>query len=163
MFGNDAVAFETTRAALLKMPRVTETMQWGGLLVYWVLDKAVGGKIFAILDPAFGEQTRKDALPIAFAAGPQRAPELLEVDGVRPAPHLARAHWVALADWAVLPQRDLHAELHAAHAYVFGRMPPRIQRIADLPARDFRELLRERPADTAAKGVPRKKPKSRLP
>lgn len=146
MFRNGASQFEVTRAMLLKIPRATETMQWGGLLVYWVLDRAVGGKIFAILNP---EPTEKH-LPIAFAAGPQRAPELLEVDGVRPAPHFARAHWVALADWDVMPQRELHAELLAAHAYVTNRLPPRMQRLYDLSAKDYRSLVRERRAAAKA-------------
>lgn len=123
----------------LKIPRVAETMQWRGLLVYWVLDKAVGGKIFAILNPEPG-----DTSPVAFAAGPRRAPELLEIDGMRPAPHFARAHWVALADWAVLSQADLHAELLAAHTYVGDRLPPRIQRLAQMPAKEYRLHLRER-------------------
>ena len=147
MFTNDAIAFENTRATLLKIPRTAETMQWGGLLVYWVLDKAVGGKIFAILQPP-PDDPRKDVLPLAFAAGPQRSPHLLEIDGIRPAPHLARAHWVALADWSVLPQREVHAELLAAHAYVFHRLPPRIQRLAELPAKAYRDHLRERRATT---------------
>ena len=143
LFADETVPFEATRAMLLKIDRVTETMQWGGLLVYWVLDKAVGGKIFAILDPEGSERARTDMRPVAFAAGPRRAPELLELDGMQPAPHLARAHWVAAADWAVLPQRALHAELLAAHAYVSSRLPPRVQRVAALPVKEYRTHLRE--------------------
>lgn len=145
LFHDGIKQFETTRAMLLKIPRLVETMQWRGLLVYWVLDKAVGGRIFAILNPEPGE---KD-VPIAFAAGPKRAPELLELDGVQPAPHLARAHWVALADWDVLPQRALQAELFAAHEYVSNRLPPRTQRLAELPAKEYRSLVRERRAAAA--------------
>ncbi len=145
LFQDGVGQFELTRAMLLKIPRVVETMQWRGLLVYWVLDRAVGGRIFAILNPEPG-----GAAPIAFAAGPKRAAELLEIDGVRPAPHLARAHWVALADWAVLPQRELHAELLAAHTYVSNRLPPRTQRLCELPAKQYRELVRERRAAAKA-------------
>lgn len=145
MFYAETGRFEATRAALLKVPRVAETMQWGGLLVYWVLDKAVGGKIFAILTPEPGMKA-----PIAFAAGPMRAPELLEIDGVQPAPHLARAHWVALADWDVLPLSELHAELLAAHTYVSNRLPPRTQRLYELPLKEYRALVRERRASAKA-------------
>ena len=136
---------ESARAALLGLPRVSETMQWGGKLVYWVLDRAVGGRIFAILDPEAATGT-----VVAFAAGPQRMAELLELDGVRPAPHLARAHWVALVDWTVMPGRELYAELGAAHAYVSGRLPPRVQRLQDLPPREYRALVRERRAAAKA-------------
>ena len=138
MFPDSAMAFEATRSMLLRIPRVTEAVQWRGMHVYWVMNKRVGGKLFAILNPEPG-----DGSPVAFAAGPERAPELLEIDGIRPAPHLARAHWVALADWAVLPQRELYPELLAAHAYVSNRLPPRVQRLAELTAREYRLHLRD--------------------
>jgi predicted DNA-binding protein (MmcQ/YjbR family) len=41
---------ESTRAFLLKLPFVEETLQWGNNLVFWVSDKAVGGKMFALID-----------------------------------------------------------------------------------------------------------------
>lgn len=143
---NGPVGFaENTRSTLLKLPRVTETVQWGGLLVYWVLDRAVGGKIFAILNPEATED-----VVLSFAAGPARAPELLETDGVRPAPHLARAHWVSLVDWQVLSRAEITAELEAAHAYVSGRMPPRTQRLLELGAREYKALVREKSAAAKA-------------
>ncbi len=157
---NDVAAFaERTRATLLSMPRTSETMQWGGLLVYWVLDRAVGGKIFAILNP---EPT--DDVVLSFAAGPARAADLLEIDGMRPAPHLARAHWVSLTDWQVLPRAAITAELQAAHDYVSGRLPPRTQRLYELPVAEYRALVRERLA--AAKSMslsPAKRTSSKPP
>ncbi len=147
MSDNHAVFAEATRATLLKMPRVTETMQWGGLLVYWVLDRAVGGKIFAIVNPEATED-----VVLSFAAGPVRAAALLEVDGVRPAPHLARAHWVSLADWQVLTRAEITTELQAAYAYVAGRMAPRTQRLLELGAAEYRALVREK---LAAAAVPK--------
>ena len=41
---------ESTRAYLLKLPSVVETLQWGNNLVFWVGDKAIGGKMFALLN-----------------------------------------------------------------------------------------------------------------
>ena len=40
---------EGVRAALLKLPDVVETMQWGDNLVYWVGDKEVGGRCSPLL------------------------------------------------------------------------------------------------------------------
>ncbi len=141
MFDDASTRAAAARSMLLKLPRVTETVQWRGMHVFWVLEKVVGGKIFTVLNPG-----PTDDVVVSFAAGPLRAPQLLELDGVRPAPHLARAHWVSLVDWQVMTPAELATELHAAHAYVSGRLPPRVQRLHDLSAREYRELVRERRA-----------------
>ena len=41
---------ERAREYLLRLPHVVETMQWGANLVFWVGDKAIGGKMFAVLN-----------------------------------------------------------------------------------------------------------------
>lgn len=132
-----ASPIERVRAHLLKLPRVAETMQWGDNLVYWALDKAVGGKMFALMPAEPGEKA-----VIAFAAGPERKLDLLEHEGVVPAPYLARAHWVALQDWGALPISELLRELTAAHEYVFGRLPPRVQRMSELPLKEYKATVR---------------------
>src|ERR1700742_3486830 len=68
---------ESLREHLLGLPDVVETMQWGANLVFWVGDKAIGGKMFAILNL---DNDQKGVL--SFAAGPERYAELLENDGV---------------------------------------------------------------------------------
>lgn len=138
MFAPSLSRLDEIRAALLALPRVAETLQWEGRLVFWTMDKAVGGKMFAIAD-----LEAVDRPAFAFAAGPQRAPQLLERDGVRPAPYLARAHWVACDHWQALPLPELLEEVRAAYGYVAGRMPMRAQRLYELPAREYRALVRE--------------------
>jgi hypothetical protein len=82
---------ERLRAFLLTLPHVAETMQWGANLVFWVGDKAVGGKMFALLNldepphpesaagrkpgsPAgFARWGRKPNPLLSYAAGPARA------------------------------------------------------------------------------------------
>jgi len=64
-------------------------MQWGANLVFWAGDKAIGGKMFALAN--LDDDGRG---VLSFAAGPERYNELLENEGVIPAPYLARAHWV---------------------------------------------------------------------
>src|ERR1700712_4622216 len=46
---------ERARAFLLKLPHVVETRQWGDNLVFWVGDKAIGGKMFALLNLDLGD------------------------------------------------------------------------------------------------------------
>ena len=93
---------ESLRKFLLSLPHVEETMQWGESLVFWVGDKSIGGKMFAVasLDASHGRV-------FSFAAGPERYHELLETEGVFPAPYLARAFWVALEHYSAIPSAEL--------------------------------------------------------
>jgi predicted DNA-binding protein (MmcQ/YjbR family) len=77
---------ERIRAFLLKLPHVVETRQWGDNLVFWAGDKAIGGKMFALVNL---DGNGKGV--ISYPAGPERYAELLEVEGFFPAPYLARA------------------------------------------------------------------------
>ncbi len=91
---------ERLREYLLRLPHVVETMQWGANLVFWVGDKAIGGKMFALINLDDDQRA-----VLSFAAGPERYAELLETEGVVPAPYLARAHWVAITALGSLSQQ----------------------------------------------------------
>ena len=39
---------ERIREICLGLPHVTETVNWGHILVYWVGDRDIGGKMFAL-------------------------------------------------------------------------------------------------------------------
>src|ERR1700744_4691997 len=108
---------ERIRAFLLTLPHVVETMQWGANLVFWVGDKAIGGKMFAVVNL---DDDQKGVL--SFPAGPERYAELLETDGVLPAPYLARAHWVAIRHWRVFPGSDLEELLKLGHALIYNKL-----------------------------------------
>jgi predicted DNA-binding protein (MmcQ/YjbR family) len=41
---------ERIREICLALPNVTETLNWGHHLVYWVGDRDIGGKMFAMAD-----------------------------------------------------------------------------------------------------------------
>lgn len=113
---------ERARKLLLSLPHAREALQWGDNLVFWVGDKTAGGKMFALMDLSL-----QNGLVIAFAAGPERAAMLLEHEGFRPAPYLARAHWVAAERWDVLRSNAWLPELTQAHAYVLGRMGTKVR------------------------------------
>ena len=112
---------ESLRAFLLSLPDVCETMQWGDNLVYWVGEKAIGGKMFALVS------LTPDRGVLSFAAGLERFAELVEVDGVFPAPYLARAHWVAVEGWNTLPASELKELLRAARRIVYEKLPKKTQ------------------------------------
>jgi len=130
---------ERAREFLRKLPFVEETMQWGENLVFWAGDKAVGGKMFAVLNlDADGRAV------ISFAAGPERFHELLENDGVFPAPYLARLHWVSMQHWNGIPGKELEILLRAAHGMTYEKLPQKTKDILALPPADFHKLLTAR-------------------
>src|SRR6202012_5155346 len=108
---------ESLREFLLRLPHVKETMQWGANLVYWVGDKAIGGKMFALVN------LDDDGGPVlSFAAGPERYAELLETEGAVPAPYFARIHWVALEHWGVFRAAELKDHLAFARQLVYDKL-----------------------------------------
>jgi predicted DNA-binding protein (MmcQ/YjbR family) len=138
---------ESTRAFLLRLPFVEETLQWGNNLVFWVGDKAIGGKMFALLNLDAGSNG-----VLSFAAGPEGAAELLEIDGIFPAPYLARAHWVAMERWNALRTSELEARLRAARDLVEAALPKRTHDVLAMPIGERRKLIAARRKDLAKRG-----------
>ena len=141
---------ERLREYLLRLPHVVETMQWGANLVFWVGDKAIGGKMFAVVNL---DDDQKAVL--SFAAGPEQYTELLETEGVFPAPYLARAHWVALKHWGVFRNVELEELLEHGRRLVFDKLPKRTREVLAMPPSAQRRLLKERKKLLAAREASR--------
>jgi len=127
---------ESLRTWLLGLPHVEETMQWGDNLVFWVGDKAIGGKMFALANLSGGGHG-----VLSFAAGPERYAELLEVEGAFPAPYFARIHWIAIERYEVFSSNELKEHLRNAHAVVFAKLPKKTKDILALPAAERKKLI----------------------
>ncbi len=140
---------ERIRAICLALPHVQETLNWGHHLVYWAGAREIGGKMFAMTDL---DGSGRGVL--WFHCGAERFHELLEIDGVMPAPHLARAHWVALERWDVLRPRQIEEELRRAHDLIFARLPKRTQSLLAMPLneQDQRKKLPVRRSNPKAQG-----------
>jgi predicted DNA-binding protein (MmcQ/YjbR family) len=132
---------EQMRSFLLGLPHVAETMQWGANLVFWAGDKAIGGKMFALanLEP-------DDRGVISFCAGQERYAELLEREGISPAPYLARAYWVAVERWDVFRSAEWKEALTAAHALVASRLPKKTRDILAMPVHERTRIITQRRA-----------------
>jgi predicted DNA-binding protein (MmcQ/YjbR family) len=130
---------ERVREYLLKLPHVVETMQWGANLVFWVGDKAIGGKMFAVLNL---DEDQKAIF--SFPAGPEQYADLLETEDVFPAPYLARAHWVAIRHWGVFRASELEEHLKIAHGLVYAKLPRKTRDVLALPPSAQKKLLKER-------------------
>jgi predicted DNA-binding protein (MmcQ/YjbR family) len=130
---------ERIREICLKLPHAAETLNWGHHLVYWVGEREIGGKMFAMtdLDGAGG-------FVLAFHCGAERFDELLENEGIFAAPHLGRACWVAVERWDTLRPREFEEELRRAHALIYEKLPRRTKAILELPEKERTKILRER-------------------
>jgi predicted DNA-binding protein (MmcQ/YjbR family) len=93
---------------------------------------------------------------ISYAAGPERYAELLESEGVIPAPYMARIFWVAVERWNVFRTPEWERELYAAHALTFNKLPPRTRATLAMPANQQKRLIAERRKLLAAKAAQKK-------
>jgi predicted DNA-binding protein (MmcQ/YjbR family) len=130
---------ERIRAICLALPHVAETLNWGHHLVYFVGDKEIGGKMFAMTD--------LDGTGVGvlwFHCGAERFHELLEHEGICASPYLAKAHWVTLERWDALRPREIEDELRRAHALIYEKLPKRTKTVLALPEKERARVIRER-------------------
>lgn len=130
---------ERIREICLAMPHVKETLNWGHHLVYWVGDRDIGGKMFAMTDV---DGTGRGVL--WFHCGVERFHELLEIEGIFASPYLARAHWVTMERWDVLRPRQIEEELKQARALIYEKLPRRTRDLLALPEKERAKSLREK-------------------
>lgn len=131
----------------MTLPHVAETLNWGHHLVYWAGDRDIGGKMFAMTD-----LDGSGMGVLMFHCGAERFHELLENEGIVPAPHLARAHWVMLERWDALRPREIEEELRRAHALILEKLPKRTRAVLELPEAERKKIIRERKKLLAAGG-----------
>ena len=127
------------RGFLLALPHVLEAEQFGGL-IYWLGDKAIGGKMFAMLNP------ERSGDCISYPAGTARFDELLEREGLVPAPYLARAFWVMAERWDVWRNAEWEDELRGAHALTFAKLTATTQRNLQLSKTELKKVVAARKA-----------------
>jgi predicted DNA-binding protein (MmcQ/YjbR family) len=137
---------ERIRDLCLALPHVVETLNWGHHLVYWVGDRDIGGKMFAMTDV---DGTGVGVL--WFHCGAERFHELLEKERIFASPYLAKAHWVTLERWDALRPREIEEELSRAHALIYEKLPKRVKTVLVLPDKERAKVIRERKKTVAAR------------
>ncbi len=140
---------------LKSLPDVVETMQWSANLVFWVGDKAVGGKMFALVD-LDGDLSHGVA---CWCVGADRFDEVLENEGLFPARYLARAKWVAAREWGAMRNSEWEEEFRAAHEVVRAKLPKKVTGFLELPEKEQKKLVAA--AREKAAAAPKKKAKRR--
>jgi predicted DNA-binding protein (MmcQ/YjbR family) len=108
---------ESTRTYCLSFPRATENVQWGNDLVF-----KIAGKMFAVV---VLEGASKYCL--SFKCTEERFAELIEQDGIDPAPYSARYHWVALERFDVMTDKALKTLLRNSYDLVFEKLPKKLK------------------------------------
>lgn len=130
---------ERIRAICLALPHAMETLNWGHHLVYWVGDRDIGGKMFAMTD-LDGSGTGV----LWFHCGFERFHELLEREGIIASPYLAKAGWVTVERWDALRAREIEDELRRAHSLIYEKLPKRTKAVLAMPQKERAKLIRER-------------------
>jgi len=137
---------ESLRTFCLAFPHVTENVQWGYDLCF-----KVDGKLFAVAPLEVAP------LRLSFKCSPENFVELCEREGVRPAPYMARAQWVAIKELTTLPDSELRELLAESYRLVWERLPKK--RRAELEQGDTkkRAVAPGKPANARpAKSRPKK-------
>jgi predicted DNA-binding protein (MmcQ/YjbR family) len=65
---------------------------------------------------------------MSFKCTPEKFAELVEQEGIFPAPYVARYHWVALKRFDALPDRELKELIRTAYGLVHEKLPAKIKR-----------------------------------
>lgn len=125
---------ESIRSFCLSLPHTDEKVQWGNDLLF-----RTGEKMFAVvaLEPSHGVQ-------MSFKCTPEKFAELIEEDGIIPAPYVARYHWVGLERLDALPEREMKELLKTAYQLVLEKLPKKARMKLDSPGTKSRKQLKRR-------------------
>ena len=107
---------ESVRKFCLSLPHVTEDIQWESDLLM-----RIGKKMFAVLSLEASDHV------MSFKCTRETFAELVERDGIMPAPYVARYHWVALERFDALNKRELEALLKTAYQLVRDKLPKKVR------------------------------------
>jgi predicted DNA-binding protein (MmcQ/YjbR family) len=103
---------DSIRDYCLSFPHATEDIQWGDDLLF-----RIAGKIFAGtgLNPASARRLSLKCTPEKFA-------ELIERNGIVPAPYTARYHWVSV-ELDALEEPELKELIKHSYEMVLSKLP----------------------------------------
>jgi predicted DNA-binding protein (MmcQ/YjbR family) len=128
---------ESVRSFCLSLPHTDEKVQWGNDLLF-----RIGEKMFAVaaLEPSHG-------VALSFKCTPEKFAELVEQEGIIPAPYMARHHWVGLERFDALPDRELKELIKNSYQMTLAKLP--------------RKLQAQLESGSSNKGLPKKRPAGR--
>lgn len=104
---------EWIRDYCLSRTGATEIFQWEALVF------KVAGKIFAIVSMEEGR--------ISLKCSPEDAAELVERNGIIPAPYMARNHWISIQDLEAVTRQELKDWIKNSYDLVVAKLPRKLR------------------------------------
>jgi predicted DNA-binding protein (MmcQ/YjbR family) len=123
------MTLEQIRCYCTSLPHVTEKVQWGDDLVF-----KVGGKMFCVA--YLGVPTH-----LSFRPDDEHRFELLEIEGVIPAPYMARAGWVSVRDMKAVNAAEIKKAIRVSYDHYFAKLPKKAQ--AALRSKKLKAVVRK--------------------
>ncbi|RMT78608.1 MmcQ/YjbR family DNA-binding protein [Pseudomonas viridiflava] len=99
----------------LDLPGAREDYKWGGMRVFSI----ASNKMFAVMDLA--------GQGLSFKVSTDLFLGYVDRPGIRPAPYLARAHWISVTDPHALGAEEIRDLLTCSHQLVVAKLPKRQQ------------------------------------
>jgi predicted DNA-binding protein (MmcQ/YjbR family) len=141
------------RAFCLSLPHATEDVQWEHDLLF-----RIARKMFCVANLEPGMSPTK----IAFKCTPEKFAELVEVEGIIPAPYMARNHWVAMIDMDAIRQPEIKELIQGSYQLVLEKLPKKTQaELGATPAAKATKAKRAKPPAKVAKAKPLRAAKRR--
>lgn len=106
---------EDIAAFCLNLPGAREDYKWGGVRVFSIADT----KMFALMGLAGDD--------LSFKVGAELFLGYVDRPGIRPAPYLARAHWITLTLPKAMGDEELRELLTRSHQLVVSKLPKKRQ------------------------------------
>jgi predicted DNA-binding protein (MmcQ/YjbR family) len=132
---------EAIREFCLAFPQATENLQWGDDLCF-----KVGGKIFTIVN--------LDNSRLCFKCTPETFAELIEQEGIRPAPYVGRYKWVMLDRLDAVRDDELQDLIRQSYEMVAAKVPQRKE--LEVRSEETRSQEKVFPIGALEKKIPRK-------
>ncbi|MGH7490329.1 MAG: MmcQ/YjbR family DNA-binding protein [bacterium] len=108
---NSPMTVDSIRRFCLSFPQAKENLQWGDDLCF-----KVGGKIFAVLALGLVPQG------ISLKCAPERFAELVEQEGIVPAPYVGGYKWVLLERLDALREVELEDLIRQSYEMVSAKL-----------------------------------------
>ena len=105
---------DAIRKFCMSLPHATEQVQWVRDLVF-----KIGGKMFCVLNL----EPERDEVRMSLKATEEEFVSLQEIEGIIPAPYMARAKWVGLERLDAVPPADLKRLIRTSYELVLAKMP----------------------------------------
>ena len=109
------MTLQRIREICLSLPDATEQIQWGKDLVF-----KIGGKMFCV---ACTEPVTPPKVALSFKCDDETFAELVERNGVIPAPYMAKHKWVALEQFDTIDMNQLRPLIARAFEIVSAKLP----------------------------------------